>query len=205
MEKRNVCIYFNKRNMCLFGLNRNILLDKHIWKNTFHFFRKCNYNIQNANWSKERGICIDYLYTFCKQESILVCKLVTVSCLSQYSGCKCILTLTNETISLGQAYSYTFLLVWFNGDRQTDRQTYCIRDINDHLNVSFHWFHIFATILKSWDDVKPSNLFILVFVVVLLMSPVILCENVTPTMHCMDHHVSYSLWADAKERKNISL
>lgn len=32
-----MCIYFNKRNMLLFGLNRNILLDKHIWKNTFIF------------------------------------------------------------------------------------------------------------------------------------------------------------------------
>ncbi len=33
-------------------------------------------------------------------------------------------------------------------------------------------------ILKSWDDVKPRNLFVLVCVVLLQMSPVILCERV---------------------------
>lgn len=31
-------------------------------------------------------------------KSILVCKLVTVNCLSRYSGCKCILTFTNKSI-----------------------------------------------------------------------------------------------------------
>lgn len=58
------------------------------------------------------------------------------------------------------------------------RQTYHIRDINVELNVSFHWFHIFAIILNSWDDVKPMSLFISVCVVVLQMSTVILCEKV---------------------------
>lgn len=58
------------------------------------------------------------------------------------------------------------------------RQTYHIRDINVELNVSFHWFHIFALILNSWDDVKPMSLFISVCVVVLQMSTVILCEKV---------------------------
>lgn len=117
-----MCVYILINGICVsLGWTEIFCWISTYGRTPFIFFRKCNYNIQNANWSKERGICIDYLYTFCKQESIPVCKLVTVSCLSQYSGCKCILTLTNETISLGQAYSYTFLLVWFNGDRQTDR------------------------------------------------------------------------------------
>lgn len=63
--------------------------------------------------------------------------------------------------------------------RRTFRwQTYHMRDINAELNVSFHWFHIFAIILKSWDDVKPTSLFISVCVVVLQMSTVIFCEKV---------------------------
>lgn len=39
-------------------------------------------------------------------------------------------------------------------------------------------FRSLLKILKSWDDVKPRNLFILVFVVLLQTSTVILCEKV---------------------------
>lgn len=82
------------------------------------------------------------------------------------------------------------------------RQTYHIRDINVELNVSFHWFNIFAIILNSWDDVKPIGS--VYFGVCCSASSVYshsLWES-TPTMHCMDlmHHVSYSLWADGKKR-----
>lgn len=46
-------------------------------------------------------------------------------------------------------------------------QTYHIKwDINDQLNVSFHWFHIFAMILKSWDDVKQKELCLFFFLLV---------------------------------------
>lgn len=102
---------------------------------------------------------------------------MTVNCLSQYSGCKCILTFTKKSIAISQASSQTFS-PRVNWRRAFRRQTYHMRDINAELNVSFHWFHIFAKIPKSWDDVKPTNLFILVCVVVLQMSTVILCEKV---------------------------
>lgn len=81
-----------------------------------------------------------------------MCKLVTVNCLSRYSGCKCILTFTNKSIAISQAYPH---LMWFN--KGSEGQTYHTWDINDQLNVSFHWFHIFAMILKSWDDVKTER------------------------------------------------
>lgn len=113
----------------------------------FHLFRKCNYDTQNANWSKERRFCTVDLYTFCKPESILVCKLVTVSRLSRYSGCKCILTL-NRWSRQGRAHLHisppcgptmaggTVMIAWM-----------CL----------WGWFQIFATIVESREDAKKKD------------------------------------------------
>lgn len=87
--------------------------------------------------------------------------------------------------------------MWNN---KTDRQTYHIRDINDQLNVSFHWFHIFAIILKSWDDVKPRSLFILVCVVVLQMSTVILCKYPNNALHGSSCVLVTVSWCKEKQK-----
>lgn len=54
-------------------------------------------------------------------------------------------------------------------------------------------------ILKSWDDVKTEEpVYFGVCCSASNVSSHSLWES-TPTMHCMDHHVSYSLWADGEE------
>lgn len=55
-----------------------------------HFFRKCNDTKCKLN--REKGYMYRITFYSLQIESILVYKLVTVNCLSQYSGCKCILT-----------------------------------------------------------------------------------------------------------------
>lgn len=78
---------------------------------------------EQKNWVYVKNIFLHSTNKF-----ILVCKLVTVNCLSQYSGCKCILTFMKKTMARSQA------LHLFS----SDLHTYHMRDINDQLNVSFH-------------------------------------------------------------------
>lgn len=107
-----------------------------------------------------------------------MCKLVTVNCLSQYSGCKCILTYTNKTVAISQAYSHTSLLMWTNAGSSDDR----------HITLTGHKWSaecVFPSIsylcynseILGWCKTEKSVSF-LVCVVVLQMSTVILCEKV---------------------------
>lgn len=132
-----------------------------------------------------------------------MCKLVTVNCLSQYSGCKCILTFTNKSIAISQAYPH---LMWINkGELRWDiSQTWIISWMC--LSIDFIFF-----ILKSLADVKPEELWVFLFVFFLVCievfqtSTVIVCEKapqrctawiITCPLHC-------ELTAGEKKKKSL--
>lgn len=126
---------------------------------------------------------------------------MTVNCLSQYSGCKCILTFTKKTIATSQASPNTFLLMWINEESSDDR----------HIT--------YGTLMISWMCLSIDFIFLLynseilgrckteesVYFGVCCSASNVCSHSLwesTPTMHCMDlmHHVSYSLWADGKKK-----
>lgn len=108
-----------------------------------------------------------------------MCKLVTVNCLSQYSGCKCILTFTNKNHFL----KVRLILTHFSSceltrqDRQTGRHI-------THGTLMISWMCLsvdFISLLYFWNLGMMLNraiCLILVCVVVLQMSTVILCVKV---------------------------
>lgn len=101
---------------------------------------------------------------------------MTVNCLSQYSGCKCILAFTKKTIITSQANLHVFLLIWINKTRGwNDRHI-----TNGTLMIN--WMCLsndFISLLQIWNLGTMWNwCLFLVCVVVLQMSTVILCEKV---------------------------
>lgn len=111
-----------------------------------------------------------------------MCKLVTVNCLSQYSGCKCILTFTEKTIAISQAL---FSHISPHEEEGSDDRHITCGTVMISWMCSFHWFHIFCydSEILGWCKTEES----VSFGVCCSASNVYshsLWES-TPTMHCM--------------------
>lgn len=132
-----------------------------------------------------------------------MCKLVTVNCLSRYSGCKCILTFTEKNhCHKSGLFTHISPHVKQQGKVQmTDISHYGTLMISWMcLSIDFVFFCYNSEIL-GWCKTEESVYFGVCCSASIVYSHS-LWERTAPTMHCMDHHVSYSLWADGEKKKS---
>lgn len=101
-----------------------------------------------------------------------MCKSVTVNCLFQYSGCKCISAFIRKTI----AFSHTFFLMWVNKECSDDRHiTYGTSMISWMCLSPLISYFYYNSEISGWCKTEESVCF---GVCCIQMSTVNICEKV---------------------------